>query len=63
MFENPRSKTTIRALMYKITPPSSSMRSPTHMEPTPFKKGTKPDVLPQNVDKPHLSESISTITY
>ena len=66
LFENPRSKTTFRALMYKITPSSSSvpMRSPIHMEPTPFKKGTKPDaVLPQNVDKPHLSASISTITY
>ena len=64
MFENPRSKTTFRALMYKITPPSSSvsMRSPIHMESTPFKKGTKPDDPPQNVDKPHLSASISTIT-
>ena len=64
MFENPRSKTTFRALMYKITPPSSSvsMRSPIHMEPTSFKKGTKPDDPPQNVDKPHLSASISTIT-
>ena len=32
MFEYPRSKTTFRALMYKITPPSSSasMRSPIH---------------------------------
>ena len=62
MFENPRSKTTFRALMYKITPPSSSvsMRSPIHMEPTPFKKGTKPHDPPQNVDKPHLSASIST---
>ena len=25
MFENPRSKTTFRALMYKITPPSSTV--------------------------------------
>ena len=33
MFENPRSKTTFRALMYKIRPLSSSvsMRSPIHM--------------------------------
>ena len=62
MFENPRSKTTFRALMYKITPPSSSVRSPIHMEPTPFKKDTKPDDPPQNVDKPHLSASMSTIT-
>ena len=54
MFGNPRSKTSFRALMYKITPPSSSvsMRSPINMEPTPFKKGTKPDDPPQNVDKP-----------
>ena len=45
MFESPRSKTTFRVLMYKITHPSSSVsiRSPIHMEPTPFKKGTKPD--------------------
>ena len=32
------------------------------MEPTQFKKGTKPDDPPQNMDKPHLSASISTIT-
>ena len=34
MFENPRSKTTFRALMHKIAPPSSSasMRSPIHVE-------------------------------
>ena len=62
MFENPRSKTTFRALMYKITPPSSSVRSPIHMVPTPFKKGTKPDDPPQNVDKSHVSAPISTIT-
>ena len=61
MFENLRSKTTFRALMYKITPPSS-MRSPIHVEPTPFKEGIKSDDPPQNVDKPHLSASISTIT-
>ena len=50
--------------MYKITPPSSSasMRSPTHVELAPFKKGTKPDDPPQDVDKPHLSASIRTIT-
>ena len=64
MFGNTRSKRTFRALMYKITPPSSSvcMRSPIHMEPTPFKKATKPDDQPQNVYKPHLSASISTTT-
>ena len=64
MFENPRSKTTFRFLMYKITPPSSSasMRSPIHVELAPSKKGTKPDDPPQNVEKPHLSASISTIT-
>ena len=38
------------------------MRFPIILEPTPFKKGTKPDDPPQNVDKPHLSDSISTIT-
>ena len=32
------------------------------MESTPFKKGTRPDNPPQNVDKPNLSASISTIT-
>ena len=32
------------------------------MKPTPFKKGTKPDDPPQNVDKPHLSASINTST-
>ena len=64
MFENPRSKTTFRALMYKITPPSpsASMRSPTHVELAPFKKGIKSDDPPQNMDKPHLNASISTIT-
>ena len=62
MFENPRSKTTFRAHMYKSTPPSSSVRSPIHMEPTPLKESTKPDDPPQNVDKPHFSVSISTIT-
>ena len=63
MIENPRSKTTFRALKYKITPPSSSvsMRSPIHMEPTPFNKGTKPDDQSQNVNKPHFSTSITTI--
>ena len=48
--------------MYKITHPSSSVRSPIHMEPTSFRKGIKPDDPPQNIDKPHLSASISTIT-
>ena len=32
------------------------------MKPTPFKKGTKPDNPPQNLDIPHLSVSNSTIT-
>ena len=65
MFENPRSKTTFRALMYKITPPSSSasMRSLTHVELAPFKKGIKPDDPPQIADKPHLCASISTIPH
>ena len=64
VFENPRSKTTSRTLTYKITPPSSSssMRTPTHGELAPFKKGIIPDDPPQNVDKPHLSASISTTT-
>ena len=41
--ENPRSKTTFRAPMYKITPPSSSpsMRPPIHVELAPFKKDMK----------------------
>ena len=40
MFENPRSKTTVRALMYKVTPPlsSASMRSPTHVEVAPLRR-------------------------
>ena len=64
MLGNPRSKTTPRTLKSKITSPSSfaSMRSPIHMELAPFKKGIKPDNPPQDVDKPHLSASISTIT-
>ena len=64
MFENHRSQTTFRALMYKITPTSFSvsMRSPIYMEPTPFKKGTKPDDPPQNINKPHLRSSINTTT-
>ena len=64
MFENPRSKTAFGALMYKITPPSSSvsMRSPIHMEPTPFKKGIKSDDQPQNVNISHLSDPTSTTT-
>ena len=50
--------------MYKITPPSSSvsMKSPIHMEPTPFKKCTKSDDPPQNVDISHLSHPTSTTT-
>ena len=64
MFENPRSKTTFGALMYKITPPScsASMRSPIHVELAPFKKGTKSDDPPQNVDISHLSDPTSTTT-
>ena len=64
MFENPRSKTTFRALMYKSTPPSSSasMRSPIHLEPGSFKKDIKPDDPPQDGDKPHLSVSTSITT-
>ena len=34
------------------------MRSPIHLEPTPFKKYTKPDGPPQDVDKSHLSSII-----
>ena len=58
MFENPRSKTSFRALMHKITPPSpsASMRSPTHVELAPFKKGIKSNDPPQNVDISHLSD-------
>ena len=54
----------LESLMYKIMPPSpsTSMRFPTHVELAPFKKGIKSDDPPQNVDKPHLSASISTIT-
>ena len=64
MFENPISRTPFRALMYKITSPSSSgsMRSPTHVELAPFKKGTKPDDPPQNVDISHLGDPSSTTT-
>ena len=64
MLENPRSKTTFRAIMYKITPPSSSasMRSPTHVDLNPFKKGIKSDDRPQNVHISHLSDPTSTIT-
>ena len=64
MFENPRSETTSRDLMYKITPPSSSasMRSPIHVELAPFKKGIKSDDPPQNVDISHLSDPTSITT-
>ena len=66
MFENPRSKTTLRALMYNITPPppssSASMRSPIYLEPTSLKKDTRPVDPPQDVDKPHLNVSTSTTT-
>ena len=63
MLGNPRSKIIPRTLKSKITSPSSfaSMRSPIHMELAPYKKGIKPDNPPQDVDKPHLSASISTI--
>ena len=64
MFENPRSKTPFRALMYKIMPPSpsASMRSSTHVELAPFKKGIKSDDAPQNVDISHLSDPTSSTT-
>ena len=50
--------------MYKIMPPlpSASMRSPIHVELTPFKKGIKSDDPPQNVDISHLSDPTSTTT-
>ena len=50
--------------MLKTTPPSSSvsMRSPTHVELAPFKKGIKSDDPPQNVDISHLSDPTSTTT-
>ena len=41
---------------------SASMRSPIHVELALLKKDIKPDDPPQNVDKPHLSASISTTT-
>ena len=45
------------------TPSSSvSMRSPIHLEPTSFKKDTKPIDPPQDVDKPHLNVFTSTTT-
>ena len=64
MFENPRSKTPFRSLMYKITHPSSSasMRSPIHVELASFKKGIKSDDPPQNVDISHLSDPSTTTT-
>ena len=65
MLENPRSKTTFGALMHQIKPPSSSaasMRSPTHLELAPFKKGTKPDDPPQNVDISLLNDPTNTNT-
>ena len=64
MFENPGSKTTFRAHMYRITPASSSasMRSPIHLEPASFKKGIKSDDPPQNVDISHLSDPTTTTT-
>ena len=64
MFKNPRSKTTFRALMHKLTPPSSSasMMPPTHLDIAPFKKGTKPDDPPQNADISHLNDPTNTTT-
>ena len=64
MLDNPRSKTIVRALLYKITPPSSSrsMRSPIHVELVPFKKGIKSDEPPENVDICHLSDPTTTTT-
>ena len=55
MLGNPRSKTPLRTLKSKITSSSASMRSPFHLELAPFKKGTKPDDPPQDVDKSRLS--------
>ena len=53
-----------RSSVSNSTPHSSSesMRSTIHVEHAPLKKGIKPDDPPQDVDKPHLSASISTIT-
>ena len=64
MLGNSGSKTSLRALMYKITHPSSSvsMRSPIYLEPTSSKKDTKPVDPPKNMDKSHLSASSNTIT-
>ena len=64
MLENPRSKTTFIALMYKITPPSSSasMRSPIHLGLPSFKKGIKSYDPSQNVDISHLSDPTRTTT-
>ena len=62
MLENPRSKTTRRALKSMITSPSSSVSMRSHLDPTPVKISIIPDDPPQDVNKPHLSASISTIT-
>ena len=64
MLGNSVSKTIFRVLMYKITPhlSSASIRSPIHLDPTSFKKDTKPVGPPQDVDRPHLNVSTSTTT-
>ena len=38
------------------------MRSPIHLEPTSFKKHTKPVDPPQDVNNPHLNVTTSTTT-
>ena len=64
VLENHRSQTTPGTPMSNFTSPSSSasLRSPIHLELAPFKKGIKPDDPAQDEDKPHLSDSTSTIT-
>ena len=64
MFENPKSNTTFRVRVHKITPPSSSalMRSPINLELAQLKKDIKPDDPAQNVDISHLNDPTSTST-
>ena len=56
LFENPRSKTPFRALMYKM------MRTPTHVELAPFKKGIKSDDPTSKCGYIHLSDPTSITT-
>ena len=58
MFENPRSKTSFRALMHRITPTFTfSIYEVSYpCGACPFKKGIKSDDPPQNVDISHLSD-------